>query len=255
MHLFNRLFYFFRSFLFIVLFTTLSAISCTCGNPSCIARKTHKPKNDPERTYPKPPGKQHKPKHNPNPVPPETEKEKKERERNGYELYRRGLEYFEDIKTEKDKNTAFKFFQQAAKKQCADAQYMLGLMYYSSMDHGNGMYQNDKQVVEGLKRAAEQGHQKAQHLLALIYQKTRHHPNGFQKGTVTLDDRVAFKWYKKAAEQGCWSSQFALNWMYKAGIGVEKNLTEAKKWCQIASIDKSKPLIEILPNNQDPRKK
>ena len=40
----------------------------------------------------------------------------------------------------------------------------------------------------------------------------------------------AFKWYRKAAEQGDAGAQYGLGWCYENGSGVDKDLSEAFKW-------------------------
>ena len=47
---------------------------------------------------------------------------------------------------------------------------------------------------------------------------------------VAKNDEEAFKWCRKAAEQGHAQSQVRLVEMYRDGIGVERNPKEAKKW-------------------------
>ncbi len=47
--------------------------------------------------------------------------------------------------------------------------------------------------------------------------------------------KEAFKWYKKAAEQGDADAQYALGCLYGGGQGVEKNMQEAIKWLKMAA--------------------
>ena len=47
---------------------------------------------------------------------------------------------------------------------------------------------------------------------------------------ISKDDGEAFKWYKRAAEQGNAEGQLFIGFMYEKGYCVEKNLTEAFKW-------------------------
>ena len=47
---------------------------------------------------------------------------------------------------------------------------------------------------------------------------------------VTKDLVEAFKWFRKAADQGCAAAQSNLGGCYAAGSGVTKNLVEAVKW-------------------------
>ena len=45
----------------------------------------------------------------------------------------------------------------------------------------------------------------------------------------------AFKWFRKAAEKGLPEAQYNLSGMYLNGYGTEKNIHEAFKWCQKAA--------------------
>ena len=47
---------------------------------------------------------------------------------------------------------------------------------------------------------------------------------------VTKDKKEAAKWYRKAAEQGEASAQFYLAEMYEQGEGVDRDIAEAVKW-------------------------
>jgi len=52
---------------------------------------------------------------------------------------------------------------------------------------------------------------------------------------VAKDDAVAVKWYRKAAEQNFALAQATVGECYFRGIGVEKNMTEAYKWFLLAA--------------------
>jgi TPR repeat protein len=47
---------------------------------------------------------------------------------------------------------------------------------------------------------------------------------------VPKNDEEAFRWCRKAAEQGHAGARFRLAAMYRDGVGVERNPKEAKKW-------------------------
>jgi len=48
--------------------------------------------------------------------------------------------------------------------------------------------------------------------------------------SVEKNDAEAFKWYKKAAEQGDWDALYALASMYASGRGTKKDEKEAIRW-------------------------
>ncbi|MDC0998333.1 tetratricopeptide repeat protein [Alphaproteobacteria bacterium] len=60
----------------------------------------------------------------------------------------------------------------------------------------------------------------------------------FNKGVDAFDAgnfEEAVKWYRKSAEQGDASAQYALGWMYSNGKGVTQDYAEAVKWYRKAA--------------------
>ena len=49
------------------------------------------------------------------------------------------------------------------------------------------------------------------------------------------DDREAFGWFQKAAEQGYAAAQANLGWMYANGQGVQKDDIESYVWYDLAA--------------------
>ncbi|MDC0390761.1 sel1 repeat family protein [Candidatus Thioglobus sp.] len=83
----------------------------------------------------------------------------------------------------------WKYYQKAADRGHAKAQYNLGLMYDNG--NGNGVLKDGKQAVKWYQKAADQGFAKAQHNLGVIY----------ANGTGELKDLSKAKyWIKKAYE-------------------------------------------------------
>ena len=72
---------------------------------------------------------------------------------------------------------ALKEISPLARAGNADAQHLLGLMYYT----GNSVPQDQKHAVTWFRRAAEQGHAEAQHALGLMY---RYHQAGMPQDMV-----------------------------------------------------------------------
>lgn len=99
----------------------------------------------------------------------------------------------------------------------ADAQYKLGIRYYT----GDGVEKNHSESVKWFRKAAEQGHAEAQSVLGGYY----YNGEGVEKNLAE-----AIEWYKKAAEQGNAEAQYNLGVCYEKGEGVDKNLAEAAKW-------------------------
>ncbi len=84
---------------------------------------------------------------------------------------------------------ALREFRRLATLGHAEAQYLLGSMYY----RGEGVPEDDAQAVQWFTLAAEQGHAEAQCELGVIYY--------FGEG-VPEDHRRAVQWFSLAAEQG-----------------------------------------------------
>ena len=135
-----------------------------------------------------------------------------------------------------DYTEAVKWYRKAAEKEYADAQYNLGYCY----ENGKGLSQDYTEAVKWYRKAAEQGHANAQYNLGCCYE--------FGKG-VSPDYTEAVKWYRKAAEQGQADAQFNLGDCYEYGRGVSKDYTEAVKWYRKAADrghEKAKKALERL---------
>lgn len=88
-----------------------------------------------------------------------------------------GLMYYMGRGVTRDYKQAFAWHQKAASQGKADAQYVVGAMYYT----GNAVPQDQKHAVTWFRKAAEQGHAEAQHALGLMY---RYHVAGVPHDTV-----------------------------------------------------------------------
>jgi hypothetical protein len=88
-----------------------------------------------------------------------------------------GLMYYMGRGVKRDYKTALEWHRKAALQGKADAQYVVGAMYYT----GNTVPQDQKTAVLWFRRAAEQGHADAQHALGLMY---RYHVAGMPQDMV-----------------------------------------------------------------------
>ena len=84
---------------------------------------------------------------------------------------------------------AARIYKDYAEQGNVDAQYNLGLMYYS----GEGVAQDYRQAAKWWQKAAEQGHAQAQNNLGALYE--------YGKG-VKKNIKTAKKWYEKACNDG-----------------------------------------------------
>lgn len=104
---------------------------------------------------------------------------------------------------------------------------------------GRGVPQNDREVVEWFRLAAEQDHAGAQFCLGFMYR----HGKG-----VPQDDTEAARWYRRGAEQGDVRAQVILGDMYDAGRGVAQDDRQAFGWYRRAS----EQGIYLGPVREDP---
>jgi uncharacterized protein len=88
-----------------------------------------------------------------------------------------GLMYYMGRGVALDYKTALAWHRKAAEQGKADAQYVVGAMYYT----GNSVSADPKQAVSWFRRAASKGHAEAQHALALMY---RYHAGGLPQDKV-----------------------------------------------------------------------
>lgn len=109
--------------------------------------------------------------------------------KNAYECYEQGRCYAYGDGVSYNMEQAVKWYLQAAKKGCPEAQNAVGICY----EQGDGVSCNQQEAVKYYRMAAENGLASAQINLAECYEKG--------KG-VTKNRTEARIWYQKAAEQG-----------------------------------------------------
>ncbi|MDE1973298.1 MAG: SEL1-like repeat protein [Hyphomicrobiales bacterium] len=119
---------------------------------------------------------------------------------------------------------AARWFEVAAKKGLAPAQFRLGALY----EKGLGVRKDLAAARDLYRSAAEKGHGKAMHNLAVLYAEG---VNG------KADYRTAAQWFRKAADRGITDSQYNLAVLYARGVGVEQNFADAYKWFALAAKD------------------
>jgi uncharacterized protein len=101
-----------------------------------------------------------------------------------------GLMYYMGRGVALDYKQAMLWHRKAAEQGKADAQYVVGAMYYT----GNAVEANPKQAVVWFRRAAEKGHAEAQLALGLMYR--------FQAGGLRKDKVLAYVMWNLAAASG-----------------------------------------------------
>lgn len=116
-----------------------------------------------------------------------------------------------------DNSSAAKWYRKAAEQGHADAQFFLGKMYFE----GEGVAKDYAEAVRLYSRSADQGNVNAQLSLAMMY----------RYGTgVTQDYKAAAELYRKAAEQGNAIAQNTLGLFYEKGYGVSLDYKMAAEW-------------------------
>jgi TPR repeat protein len=116
---------------------------------------------------------------------------------------------------------ALKWFRKAADQGEANAQNILGAMYY----YGQGVAQNYALAVRWYRKAADQGHPTAQNALGWMYLYGQGVPQNYAE---------AVSWYRKVADRGEADPQNTLGWVYQYGQGVT-NYAEAVRWYREAA--------------------
>jgi len=141
-----------------------------------------------------------------------------------YAAYEVAVRFVEGHVVPINNQEAARWFDIAAKKGLAPAEFRLGTLY----EKGLGV-KKDLAMARDLYRAsADQGHGKAMHNLAVLY----------AEGVDGKPDyRAAAQWFRKAADRGVADSQFNLAVLYARGVGVEQSFAESYKWFFLAARD------------------
>lgn len=117
---------------------------------------------------------------------------------------------------------ALKLVQPLADQGVAQAQSLLGLMYY----HGRGVKQNDAEAAKWFHLAADQDDARAQFNLGVMHAEGQGVPQDYVQ---------AIKWYRLAAEQGEARAMFNLGVSYAEGQGTDQNYILAYMWFNLAA--------------------
>jgi localization factor PodJL len=141
-----------------------------------------------------------------------------------YAAYEVAIRFAEGRVVSTNNEEAARWFEIAAKKGLAPAEFRLGALY----EKGLGVKENLVMARDLYRAAADKGHGKAMHNLAVLYAE------GVDG---KADYRTAVQWFRKAADRGVADSQFNLAVLYARGVGVEQNFAESYKWFFLAAKD------------------
>ncbi|KAJ3310803.1 hypothetical protein HDV04_004668 [Boothiomyces sp. JEL0838] len=119
-----------------------------------------------------------------------------------------------------DPNHAVDLFMKSAKMGYAPSQYKLGLAY----EYGHMNLQPDpRRSIGWYTKAAEQGDPEAELALSGWYL------TGCE-GLLPQNDKEAYLWAKKAADKGLAKAEYAVAYFLENGIGINRDLEEARRW-------------------------
>jgi TPR repeat protein len=130
--------------------------------------------------------------------------------------------YSEGRGVEKDDKKALEWYLKAASTGHVLAQYYAGHHYAN----GIGVKPDEETAVKWYTRAAKQGHTYSRQLIEEC----------FGKAVKQSKDMTPFEKHMDEAAQGDAEAQFIMGRYYEEGIGVEKDLNEAKKWYTKAAV-------------------
>lgn len=157
--------------------------------------------------------------------------------------YNMALAYeFGDDYISKDPEKAFEWYSKAAEKNHPEALCQLANYYWD----GNEIEQNKRTALSYYIKAAEKGNLFAMSKLSHIYK--------YESDVVETNDGETSKWDKvyfetcfEKANEGCEDYYSDLSSCYRHGIGTDENLDESLKWI-ILAIESEKHSIYLIKN-------
>ncbi|WP_171966423.1 tetratricopeptide repeat protein [Mariprofundus micogutta] len=129
-----------------------------------------------------------------------------------------GTMYREGQGSAKQPRAAVRWLEKAYEASDDMAAFHLGEMY----ELGDGVAQDVTLGFSWYKKGTDRKEAWAQYGMANLY---RYGTGGFQ-----VDMKQSAQWYLLSAEQGHMYAQNALGWLYKRGLGVDKDVQKAAMW-------------------------
>eukprot|EP00835_Amoeboradix_gromovi_P002683 NODE_157_length_16664_cov_0.301781.p1 type:complete len:665 gc:universal NODE_157_length_16664_cov_0.301781:8611-6617(-) len=119
-----------------------------------------------------------------------------------------------------DENYARDLFTQSAFLGYAPSQYRLGYIYeYGTL----GCPIDPRRSIAWYTKSAQQGHPDSELALSGWYLTGA-------EGVLQRSDTEAYLWARKAADKGLAKAEYAVGYYSEMGIGVKKDLEEARRW-------------------------
>lgn len=145
-------------------------------------------------------------------------------------------------------NTSFEIMLPLAEEGNANAQNLVGTMYF----FGQGVNADKSQAARWYKKAAKQGLAEAQYNLGNMY-RVGWGLDPARPELIKPDIRKAIRWYRKAAKAGDVLAQRALGDIYSLGHDVPKDIAKAVRWYKMAA-DQGDPIakkaLSRIPDEQ-----
>ena len=141
--------------------------------------------------------------------------------------------YYEGDGVEKDFEKAKFWFNKALEKNKTYPNIGLGMICIEEADD----YKSAMKYFKAAEKAGGNEIVSAYAALAKVYASEN---SGFCNYKKALD------YYKKSANMGSDFSQFSIGEMYRDGLGVKKDLSEAKKWFKFASLNGNEKAASAL---------
>jgi TPR repeat protein len=117
-----------------------------------------------------------------------------------------GHMYYMGLGVAQDFAQALSWHRKAAGQGKSESQYVIGTMYYS----GKGLPQDFREAQQWLQKAGNAGHADAQYMLGAMYFTGKGIPQDYQRSV---------SWFRRAAEQGHAEAQRLLGLMHMYGVG------------------------------------
>ncbi|HWU34888.1 MAG TPA: tetratricopeptide repeat protein [Methylovorus sp.] len=137
--------------------------------------------------------------------------------------YNLGLMYARGDGVSENPQEAVKWYRLSAEQGFPEAQYALGVIYFS---RDAGVTMDYDEAINWYRKAAEQGHVRSQLNLGIVY---------LRGDVVAQNIPEALKWFGLAAEQGDSDAQFNLGNMYLEGEGVPASAVNGYMWIWLAA--------------------
>ncbi|KAI8902119.1 hypothetical protein BC833DRAFT_613964 [Globomyces pollinis-pini] len=138
-----------------------------------------------------------------------------------------------------DLTYAYDLYFQSAKLGYSLSQYRLGLAF----EYGHlNLHVDPRRSIKWYSDAARQGNPDAELALSGWYL------TGFEN-VLRQSDKEAYLWAKKAADKGLAKAEYAVAYFLENGVGVQKDLDEARRWYTRAASQGNQRAIARLKSN------